>query len=114
MDNKQKIANELLKIYADSFLKINNIMDSDTDLKTHGITQEKGVLYGNQILTLQSIIQEELKIFGLDLVSLLKFKGIEFKAGELSSIEHDYINFKVKNIMSFVDSYEEKKKNKMN
>jgi len=111
VDNNQKIANELLKIYADSFLARNNIMDSDTDLKNKGVIQEKGVLYGNQIFTLQNIIQEELKILGLDLVEVLKSKGIEFKTGELSDIEHKLINFKVNNIMSFVDKYEEKKRN---
>lgn len=111
MDNNQKIANELLKIYADSFLKRNNIMDSATDLKNKGIIEEKGVLYGNQIFALQNIIQEELKIFGLDLVEILKSKDIDFKAGELSEIEHKYINFKVNNIISFMELYEEKKNN---
>ena len=71
MDNNQKIANEILKIYANSYLERNNIVDSTTDLKNSGVVEEKGVLYGNQIFTLQTIIQEELKILGLDLNEIL-------------------------------------------
>ncbi len=110
--NQKEVINELLKLLVDGYLKRKDLMDSEANLKKQGITNEKGKIYNNQVLILQQIIQDELNIFGLNLVDLVKQKGYVFKVGELSPLEQEYINNKVNNMLGFIDKFEERKNNK--
>lgn len=95
--------NLLIQFLVESYLKSKDEPSMNSFLQSKGIENKQGVIYNYHLYVLQIMLTEELSIIGLDLISLLKEKGYEFKPGELSELEMKMVGNKLGTVLHLIN-----------
>ena len=104
--------NFLIQMLVDGYLRRKEMSSMDELLKTEGIENKDGVIYGYHIEFVQLLIQEELSILGIDLQTVVEKNGSKFVAGQLSDFEKKYFTNKINNLIGVLDIVKEKIRSK--
>lgn len=89
--------NIILQVIVDGYLKKSGREPMEVTLNSKGLESRPGLLYGYHIEMLQIMIQEDLKLLGLDLPTEVSKAGEEFIVGKLTA-------FETKIVLNFADS----------
>ena len=106
--SKEKAINIIIQTLADAYLRRNKEPNMATLLAEKNIKDEDGVIYNAHIVVLQKMIDEELRIVGLNLEEEVNKTGEKFQLGVFSNYENKIMENKLNNVVALLSVVREK------
>ena len=106
--SKEKATNIIIQTLADASLRRNKEPNMATLLAEKNIKDEDGVIYNAHIVVLQKMIDEELRIVGLNLEEEVNKTGEKFQLGVFSNYENKIMENKLNNVVALLSVVREK------
>lgn len=106
--SKEKATNIIIQTLADAYLRRNKEPNMATLLAEKNIKDEDGVIYNAHIVVLQKMIDEELRIVGLNLEEEVNKTGEKFQLGVFSNYENKIMENKLNNVVALLSVVREK------
>ena len=106
--SKEKAINIIIQTLADAYLRRNKEPNMATLLAEKNVKDEDGVIYNAHIVVLQKMIDEELRIVGLNLEEEVNKTGEKFQLGVFSNYENKIMENKLNNVVALLSVVREK------
>ena len=106
--SKEKAINIIIQTLADAYLRRNKEPNMATLLAEKNVKDEQGVIYNAHIVVLQKMIDEELRIVGLNLEEEVNKTGEKFQLGVFSNYENKIMENKLNNVVALLSVVREK------